>query len=141
MKLELWTFVNTHARWFRSMAEDYKKNVNPDFDLTVTEIAGGEMFDKLKISLQSGGVGAPDLADIEQGAFGGFLVGGNPGLVDLAERLKPYNDKLVATRQALYSLRRQNLRYRACAHAGRVVLSERCVGSSGRRPQRDRDLG
>ena len=103
MKLELWTFVNTHARWFRSMAEDYKKNVNPDFELTVTEIAGAEMFDKLKISLQSGGVGAPDLADIEQGAFGGFLVGGNPGLVDLADRLKPYNDKLVAARQALYS--------------------------------------
>ena len=25
IKLELWTFVNTHARWFRSMAADYKK--------------------------------------------------------------------------------------------------------------------
>lgn len=103
--LELWTFVNTHARWFRSMAEDYKKDVNPDFELTVTEIAYGEMHDKLQIALQTGGVGAPDLADIEQGRFGGFLRGEDPGLVDLAERLNEggYLEQLVAAREALYS--------------------------------------
>ncbi|MEZ4729549.1 MAG: hypothetical protein R3E79_20655 [Caldilineaceae bacterium] len=57
-QLELWTFVNTHARWYQSMAEDYKKEVNPDFDLTVTEIAYADMHDKLQIALQTGGVGA-----------------------------------------------------------------------------------
>jgi ABC-type glycerol-3-phosphate transport system substrate-binding protein len=103
VKLELWTFVNTHARWFKAMADDYKKNVNPDFDLTVTEIAYNDLHDKLQIALQSGGAGAPDLADIEQGRFGGFLRSDDPGLVDLTDRLKPFNDKLVAARQALYT--------------------------------------
>lgn len=104
-KLELWTFVNTHARWYRSMAEDYKKEVNPDFDLTVTEIAYADMHDKLQIALQTGGVGAPDISDIEQGRFGGFLRGADPGLVDLNDRLTEggYLEKLVAAREALYS--------------------------------------
>jgi len=105
LKLELWTFVNTHARWFREMADKYKAEVNPNFELNVSEIAYSDMHDKLQIALQSGGVGAPDLADIEQGRFGGFLRGSDPGLVDLNDLLKQggYNDQLVATRQALYS--------------------------------------
>ncbi len=105
LNLELWTFVNTHARWFESMAEDYKAEVNPDFNLEVTEIAYGDMHDKLQIALQSGGVGAPDLADIEQGRFGGFLRGADPGLVDLNDMLTEggYNEDLVENRQALYS--------------------------------------
>lgn len=103
--LELWTFVNTHARWFRSMAEDYTKEKDPDFTLNVSEIAYGDMHDKTLIALQSGGVGAPDLVDIEQGRFGGFLRGEDPGLVDLADRLNEggYLEQLVAAREALYS--------------------------------------
>ncbi len=106
-KLELWTFVNTHARWFRSMADDYKK-VNPKFDLNVVEIAYNDMFDKLKLALLSGGSGAPDLADIEQGAFGQFLRGKQePDLVDLSTYLNSggYMQKLVASREALYTYR------------------------------------
>lgn len=103
--LELWTFVNTHARWFREMAEKYKAEVNPNFELEVLEIAGDEMFDRLRISLQSGGAGAPDIADIEQGAFGSFLRGGDPGLVDLRGKLEEggYLEQLVAAREALYT--------------------------------------
>jgi ABC-type glycerol-3-phosphate transport system substrate-binding protein len=104
--LELWTFVNTHARWFQEMAATYKEAVNPNFELNVSEIAYTDMHDKLQIALQSGGVGAPDLADIEQGRFGGFLRGGgDPGLVDLSGWLAEggFNDKLVAARQALYT--------------------------------------
>jgi len=105
-KLELWTFVNTHARWFRSMAEDYVKEKDPNFSLNVSEIAYGDMHDKTQIALQAGGVGAPDLVDLEQGRFGGFLRGGgDPGLIDLTDMLKGggYMEQLVATRQALYS--------------------------------------
>lgn len=101
--LELWTFVNTHARWFKAMAEEYAADVNPQFKLNVSEVAYADLHDKLLIALQSGGAGAPDLADIEQGRFGGFLRSENTGLVDLSERLAPYNDKLVAARQALYT--------------------------------------
>ncbi len=100
-KLELWTFVNTHARWFRQMAEEYAAN-NSGFELNVTEIAAQEMFDKLLIALQSGGVGAPDIADIEQGFFGNFIRG-DVGLVDLTDRLSDYKDDLVPGRQQLYT--------------------------------------
>lgn len=103
--LELWTFVNTHARWFREQAERYAAEVDPNFKLNVTEIAYTEMHDKLLLSLQSGGVGAPDISDIEQGRFGGFLRGGDPGLVDLRPMLEEggYLDQLVASREALYT--------------------------------------
>lgn len=103
VKLELWTFVNTHARWFRSMAEDYKKS-HPNFDIEVSEIAYEEMHDKLLVALQTG-VGAPDLADVEQGRFGDFLRGKRVPFVDLTDKLKDegYLDKLVASREALYS--------------------------------------
>ncbi|MCZ7543261.1 MAG: extracellular solute-binding protein [Anaerolineae bacterium] len=105
VQLTLWAFVNTHARWFRSMAEDYKKDVNPDFEIDVQEIAYENLHDNLLIALQSGGIGAPDIADIEQGRFGGFLRGGDPGLVDILPWLEEggYLDQLVASREALYS--------------------------------------
>ena len=103
VKLELWTFVNTHARWFRSMAKDYKKE-HPNFDLKVTEIAYEEMHNKLLVALQTG-VGAPDLADVEQGRFGDFIRGKIIPFVDLTDKLRKggYLDELVASREALYS--------------------------------------
>ena len=54
--LEIWTFVNTHARWFRSMGEDYQAEVDFDFNLDVSEIAYTDMHDKVQIALQTGGV-------------------------------------------------------------------------------------
>jgi arabinosaccharide transport system substrate-binding protein len=106
-QLELWTFVNTHARWYQSMAESYKKDGNPDFELRVNEIPIPDIFDKLKIAFQSGGAGASDIVDIEQGYFGGFLRGGDVNLIDISGRLKKgnYLDKLVAAREELYSYR------------------------------------
>lgn len=103
--MEIWTFVNTHARWFRSMGEDYQAEFNGDFNLTVSEIAYTDMHDKVQIALQTGGVGAPDIADLEQGRFGGFLRGGDPGLVDIQDRLTEggYLEELVVNREALYS--------------------------------------
>ncbi|MBZ0298282.1 MAG: sugar ABC transporter substrate-binding protein [Anaerolineae bacterium] len=103
--LELWTFVNTHARWWREQADRYKQEVNPNFDLNVVEIAYTDLHDRLLISLQSGGVGAPDIADIEQGRFGSFLRGGDPGLVPLNDMLESggFTDQLVASREALYT--------------------------------------
>ena len=106
VSLELWTFVNTHARWFREQAERYQEEVNPNFELEVVEIAYSDMHDRLLISLQSGGAGAPDMSDIEQGRFGSFLRGGgDPGLVPLNDLLAEggYNDQMVSARQALYT--------------------------------------
>ena len=105
-ELELWAFVNTHARWFREQAERYTEEVNPDFSLNVIEIAYGDLHDRLLISIQSGGVGAPDIADVEQGRFGSFLRGGgDPGFVELNALLDEggHTENLVAARQALYT--------------------------------------
>lgn len=105
VKLQLWTFVNTHARWFNEMAEGYRTQVNPGFELEVVETAYEDHHNKLLVSFQSGGVGAPDLADIEQGRFGAFIKG-DIGVTDLTERLQSggYLEQLVATREALYSV-------------------------------------
>src|SRR5690349_8813232 len=102
--LEVWTFVDTHARWWTELGQKFTQQ-NPNIEIKVTQIAYQEMHDRLLVALQSGGVGAPDLADIEQGRFGDFLRGGDPGLVDLKPRLEQggYLDKLVAAREALYS--------------------------------------
>jgi len=103
VKLELWAFVDTHARWFRSMAEDYRKEINPEFELDVKEIAYTELHDKLLVAHQTG-VGAPDFGDVEQGRFGGFFKG-EIGFVDLTDMLRGgnYVEKMVASRQALYT--------------------------------------
>ncbi len=105
-ELELWTFVNTHARWFREQAERYQAEVNADFNLEVIEIAYADLHDRLLISIQSGGVGAPDIADVEQGRFGSFLRGGgDPGFVELNALLDAggHTENLVSARQALYT--------------------------------------
>lgn len=101
-KLELWTFVNTHARFFRQAAEAFKK-IDPDVEIDVKEIEYSTLFDKLAISLQTG-VGAPDLVDIEQGVFGRFLKG-DIKLVPLNSYLKKANKStaLAKGRQALYT--------------------------------------
>jgi len=101
-KLELWTFVNTHARFFRQAAENFKK-IEPDVEIDVKEIEYNTLFDKLAISLQTG-VGAPDLVDIEQGVFGRFLKG-DIKLVPLNDYLKKAKKTtaLAKGRQALYT--------------------------------------
>ncbi|MBC7092337.1 MAG: sugar ABC transporter substrate-binding protein [Nitrososphaeria archaeon] len=102
-KLELWTFVDTHARWFREMAEKFSKEIDPQFSLDVKVFEYGAMHDKLLVALQTG-IGAPDLADVEQGRFGGFLIG-EIGFVDLTPRLKEgnYLEDIVESRLSLYA--------------------------------------
>ena len=96
--LEIWTFVDTHARFYKQIGKECNIPVN------VTQTAYDALYDRLRISLQSGGVGAPDMVDMEQGVFGSFLRSGDPGLLDLTSRLKAggYMDKVVAAREALY---------------------------------------
>lgn len=105
VSLTLWTFVETHARWFEAMAAAYQAQVNPGFELEVVQTAYEDHHNKLLVSFQAGGVGAPDFADIEQGRFGAFMKG-QPGFIDLTDRLTSggYNEQIVPTREALYSI-------------------------------------
>ena len=101
--LTLWTFVDTHARWFKRRAADYQKQVNPHFSLTVHQYPNPPYKQKLLTVLETG-VSAPDLCDIEQGMFGSFLLGTVP-LDPLEQRLNTghYLKDLVASREALYT--------------------------------------
>ncbi len=102
-RLELWTFVDTHARWFREMAEEVGPDLHPDFELDVSVISYDEMHDRLTVSLQTG-IGAPDIADVEQGRFGAFLRDEPVGFVDLTDRLTAggHLDAMVESRLSLY---------------------------------------
>jgi len=105
-KLELWTFVSTHARWFRAMVETYKNDKDADFDLNVSEFAYSDLHDRIQIALRTGEEGTPDLVDLDPRRLGGFLRGGHdPGLVDLADMLREdgYMGKLIAACEAFYS--------------------------------------
>ena len=84
--LVLWTFVDTHARWFKRRAAEYQKQGNHNFSLTVHQYPNPPYQQKLLTVLQTG-IGAPDLADVEQGMFGAFLHGTVP-FVPLERRLK-----------------------------------------------------
>ena len=101
----LHTFVNTHARFFEAQAERYKKEVDPNFNLTIVEVPYGQLYDQVTASLASGGLGAPDIVDMEQGAFGRFLLGGNPGFVDMNSlRTSACSmDDFVSSRLSLYT--------------------------------------
>lgn len=102
-ELEVWTFVDTHARWFREMAEVFGPEIAPGFAVDVSVVAYSEMHDRLLVSLQTG-IGAPDISDVEQGRFGAFLRDRPVGFVDLTERLERggHLDNIVASRLSLY---------------------------------------
>ncbi len=101
--LDLWTFVDTHARWFKRRATEYQKQINPSFRLTVRQQPGTAHHQKLLTVLQTG-IGAPDLADVEQGSFGAFLKGTVP-FQPLEPQLKTgnYLKELIPSREALYT--------------------------------------
>ena len=99
---------------------------------------------RLQIALQAGGVGAPDLVDLEQGRFGGFLRGGgDPGLVDLTDRLKEggYMKDLVAARQALYSYKGKTYGIEHALTPVRALLPRRRLRGRRRRRDQGGDLG
>lgn len=99
--LEVWTFVNTHARFFRALAEEFEKTHG--VKVNVQEIQSAVLWDRLNIALQTG-LGAPDIVDIEQGSFGRFLKG-SIGLEPLNPFLERENmlDAIAEGRQALYT--------------------------------------
>ena len=110
VNLVLWTFAENHAKFYEAQAEKYREEVNPGFELEVSLVAYADMHDRLLVSLQSGGTGAPDIADIEQGRMGSFLRAGDPGLVDLTSRLDESGklEDIVKERLALYAFEGEN---------------------------------
>jgi ABC-type glycerol-3-phosphate transport system substrate-binding protein len=103
--LELWTWNAGSKNYYEAIAPKCGVNIK----VTQTNIV--QHHDRLRISLQSGGVGAPDLAEIEQGRFGAFIRGdGDPGLLDLAPWFREVDAKseVNEARKLLFSWRGKN---------------------------------
>lgn len=118
-KLNLWTFADVHAGFYKNMVELWNKE-NPDKQLcvTVTAYPYQEMHTKLTMALQTG-EGAPDISDIERAKFPNYLQG-EPQLVPLNEWIAPIEDQLIESRLTIYG--KDGNYYGAPFHVGAEVM-------------------
>lgn len=70
--LTLWTFADTHHRFFEYVRERFAED-HPNVTVNLELYDSDAMWDKLTVVMASGGDGAPDMADVEQGSFGRFV--------------------------------------------------------------------
>jgi arabinosaccharide transport system substrate-binding protein len=103
-KLTLWVFAEPHKRFFEAVKEEFKKK-QPDVTVEINLMEGTALVDKYLVISKSGGDGAPDLIDIEQGQFPKFIRGDIP-FVPLNDYLKSDNltEVMSKGRQALYTI-------------------------------------
>ena len=73
-ELSLWTFQELHVGFWTEMADKWNEE-NPDkpINLTVTTGESHSVQQKLLVACQAG-EGTPDIADIEIGYYGSFLI-------------------------------------------------------------------
>jgi arabinosaccharide transport system substrate-binding protein len=101
-KLQMWTFVDMHAKFYQKMLDKWnEKNPDKKLDIEFTVLPYDDMHNKLQSALLSG-QGAPDICDIEVGKFPNFLKG-DPQLETLDDVVAPYKGKIVQSRLDLYS--------------------------------------
>ena len=98
--LTIWTFGSFFTDFYEGIEDDYKE-IAPHVTIVVEEIPGGQLFDNLQGAFVAG-VGAPDIADIEQGSISRFLKG-VPGLVELNDLIAPYEDDYIMAKTGLYA--------------------------------------
>ena len=100
-QLEMWTFVELHAKFYEKMLAKWnEKNPDKKLDINFSVLPYDDMHNKLQSALLSG-QGAPDIVDIELGKFPNFLKG-EPQLETLDDVVAPYKDKIVKSRLDLY---------------------------------------
>ncbi|MBO7747023.1 sugar ABC transporter substrate-binding protein [Paenibacillus sp. MWE-103] len=85
--ITIWTFADTHKQYYDEMKANYEKE-HPDINIKIELLEFTAMFDKYTVIAQSGGKGAPDLIDVEQGAFPRYIKGDVP-----FEPLNPYMER------------------------------------------------
>ena len=100
-QLEMWTFVELHAKFYEKMLTKWnEKNPDKKLEINFSVLPYDDMHNKLQSALLSG-QGAPDIVDIELGKFPNFLKG-EPQLETLDDVVAPYKDKIVKSRLDLY---------------------------------------
>jgi len=104
IKLQLWTFPVTHYHYFQEVASVWqqKSGITVEPSLIASDPGGQSWTDKYQVAIAGGN--APDIADIEQGAFGRFLRGEVP-MVEIGGMLRKegFWDRLIPSREALYT--------------------------------------
>ncbi len=112
IELSIWTFGSFFTDYYEAIFPDYKE-IAPEVTIEVQEIPYGQLFDNLLASFTTG-TGAPDIADIEQGAMSRFFKG-EIGLVDLTDLISPHVDDYVMARTDPY------------AYLGRIFGIDHCL--------------
>ena len=110
--LTIWTFGSFFTDFYEGIKPAYKE-IAPHVEIVVEEIQGGQLWDNLQGAFVAG-VGAPDIADIEQGAISRFLKG-VPGLVPLNDLIAPFEDDYIMAKTGLY------------AHQGAIYGIDHCL--------------
>ncbi len=110
--LTIWTFGSFFTDFYEGIKPAYKE-IAPHVTIEVEEIQGGQLFDNLQGAFVAG-VGAPDIADIEQGSISRFLKG-VPGLVPLNDLIAPYENDYIMAKTGLY------------AHQGAIYGIDHCL--------------
>ena len=103
-KLTLWVFAEPHKRFYEEVKKEFAKT-KPDVEVEINLMETKSEMDKYAIISKSGGEGAPDLLDIEQGQFP-LLIRGDVPFEPLDDYLKRdnLNDVMSKGRQALYTV-------------------------------------
>ena len=118
--LTIWTFGSFFTDFYEGIKPAYKE-IAPHVEIVVEEIQGGQLFDNLQGAFVAG-VGAPDIADIEQGSISRFLKG-VPGLVELNDLIAPYEDDYIMAKTGLYASQGAIYGIDHCLCPGGLVLS------------------
>ena len=100
----MWVFAEPHAKFFEYVKEEFKK-IYPNVNITVEVSEYNALFDKLTVVANSGGEGAPDMCDVEQGVFGRYITGDDIIFEPLNSYLETAGktDAIAKGRQALYT--------------------------------------
>ncbi len=117
--LELWTFVELHSQHYAAMLELWNKE-HPDkqIRITFTTYPYGDMHNKLMMSNQAG-TGAPDICDVEIGAFPGQILG-QVQFVEMNKYIEPYKNNVVKSRLDIYG--KDGKYYGIPFHVGATVM-------------------
>lgn len=94
----------TTAEYFRWVTEEYKKE-HPDVNFTIEIMTTDALSERLAVINASGGEGAPDLVDQEQGFFSRFMSEEQMCYYPLDEFMErdDVTDKMVKNRLDLYA--------------------------------------
>lgn len=130
-KLTVWVHADINKQYYDAVAERFKED-HPDVTVDVVLMDTTSISDKYTVIANSGGKGAPDLLDVEQGIFPNFIRGAVP-FEPLNDHLKAagMTDAIAEGRQALYTVDGQVYGLEAAATASALYYRKDIYDQAG----------